>query len=254
MNESIIRDLVECLKGKAEERIVRDVRIGLSYTAVQLDDGSCGVAFTFREEAGEACTALQQSGTISGRPAKEVAGWALGVDAIATAVGVATLNALIEPPLTAVEADVRDLMQVGSDDVVGMVGYFEPLVGMITERARTLHIFERKPMEGAGIRPDSAAPILLPECDVVIVSGTTVVNHTIDGLLGHATRAREVVLLGPSTPLLPEVFQKRGVTLLSGIQVVDGDQLLRVVSEGGGTRRLGRAVRKLCVRLSAETS
>jgi hypothetical protein len=43
------------------------------------------------------------------------------------------------------------------------------------------------------------------------------------------------------------------VTLLSGVQVVDAERVLRIVSEGGGTRQLGRAVRKLTVRLKTST-
>jgi uncharacterized protein (DUF4213/DUF364 family) len=97
--------------------------------------------------------------------------------------------------------------------------------------------------------PDWAASAVLPECQVVLISAATLLNRTVDALLGLAGSAREVAILGPSTPLLPELFAGRGVTLLSGVQVVDPDQALRVVSEGGGTHQLGRAVRKLTVRL-----
>jgi uncharacterized protein (DUF4213/DUF364 family) len=47
----IIDELVELLSEKAQHRVVRDVRIGLGYTAVVLDDGACGLANTFRDEA-----------------------------------------------------------------------------------------------------------------------------------------------------------------------------------------------------------
>ncbi len=73
-------------------------------------------------------------------------------------------------------------------------------------------------------------------------------------LLNLAGPAREVAILGPSIPLLPELFVGRGVTLLSGVQVVDPDQVLRIVSEGGVTRQLGRAVKKLTVRLAPARS
>jgi len=56
--------------------------------------------------------------------------------------------------------------------------------------------------------------------------------------------------LGPSTPLLPAVFVNRGVTFLSGVQVVEPHRVLRIVSEGGGTRQFGGAVRKVTLRLA----
>lgn len=95
----------------------------------------------------------------------------------------------------------------------------------------------------------SEAPFLLPRCDVVVISATTLINHTLDDLLVHVGKARQRVILGPSTPMAPAIFQKLGVTLLSGMQVVDPEYTLRVVSEGGGTRRFGRGVRKLSIPL-----
>lgn len=245
----IVDKLLELLSPRAEGRTVSEVCVGLAYTAVRLDDGRCGVAFTFHEDAGEGCTVVKQAGTLAGRPALELAGWVKTLDATSVALGVATLNALVEPPASATEADFTELIPVGPEDVVGMVGYFAPLVGMLRERAARLHIFERRPREQGDEHPDWTAPLLLPECDVVIISGTAVINRTIDGLLAHTGKAREVAVLGPSTPLAPEAFAGRGVTLLGGVQVTDAERVLRVVREGGGTRRFGSAVRKLCVRL-----
>ncbi|MBM3744862.1 MAG: hypothetical protein FJW34_03580 [Acidobacteria bacterium] len=245
----VVDDLLELLAPRAERRTVSEVCVGLAYTAVRLDDGRCGVAFTFHEDVCEGCTVVKEAGTLAGRPALELAGWVKTLDATSIALGVATLNALADPPASATEADFTELIPVGPEDVVGMVGYFAPLVGMLRERAARLHIFERRPREQGDEHPDWTAPLLLPECDVVIISGTAVINRTIDGLLAHTAKAREVAVLGPSTPLAPEVFAGRGVTLLGGVQVTDAERVLRVVSEGGGTRRFGSAVRKLCVRL-----
>jgi len=245
----IVDNLLDLLAPRAEGRTVADVCVGLAYTAVRLDDGRCGLAYTFHEDAGEGCSVVQEAGTLAGRPARELAGWVRTLDATSVALGVATLNALIDPPADAVGADVTELIRVSPGDVVGMVGYFAPLVGFLQQRAARLHIFERRPRDQAAEHPDWTAPLLLPECDVAIISGTAVINRTIDALLTHTAKAREVVILGASTPLVPEVFAGRGVTLLSGVQVTDAARVFRVVSEGGGTRRFGGAVRKLCVRV-----
>jgi hypothetical protein len=245
----IVDELLERMAPKAEGRTVSTVCVGLAYTAVCLEEGGCGLAYTFHEDAGEGCSVVKEAGTLAGRSAGELARWVKTLDATSMALGVATLNALVEPPAEAREADVTELIRVSPTDVVGMVGYFAPLVGVLRERAARLHIFERRPRDLAGEHPDWTAPVLLPECDVVIISGATVINRTIDALLAHATEAREIVILGASTPLVPEVFAARGVTLLSGVQVRDVDRVLRVVSEGGGMRRFSDAVRKLSVRL-----
>jgi uncharacterized protein (DUF4213/DUF364 family) len=185
------------------------------------------------------------------RPASELGEWARSLDAIAAAVGLATLNALIEPPLEASDAHLLDLLLVTRDDVAGMVGYFGPLVEPLRGRVKELRIFERHHRDSVDVFPEWAAEAALPECQVVLISATTLLNRTADALLGLTGHARKVVVLGPSTPLLPELFGDRGVTLLSGVQVVDPGRVLRIVSEGGGTRQLGTAVRKLTVRLAS---
>jgi uncharacterized protein (DUF4213/DUF364 family) len=240
----IIDEILERSAAKAEGRTVKDVRIGLGYVAVQLDDGGCGLAYTFREDASEGCCVMRDAGTIAGRPAAELIRWAGAPDPIAAAVGLAALNAVIEPPAEAAEADIRKILDAGPEDAAGMVGYFGPLIPYLRERAKALYIFERRPQE-EGVLPEAEAARLLPSLSVVIISATTLLNRTLDALLEKCAHARTVALAGPSTPFVPEVFARRNVTLLSGVQVADADRVLRVVSEGGGTRQFGAAVRKL---------
>jgi hypothetical protein len=47
-----------------------------------------------------------------------------------------------------------------------------------------------------------------------------------------------VVLMGPSTPLLPEIFHDTPVRHLGGAIVVDSAKALQIISEGGGTPAL----------------
>ena len=246
----IIDDICEQAAPKSAGQTVQDVRIGLGYTAVRLDSGACGLAYTFRDEAGEGCCVLREAGGVAGQPAGRIAGWARSLDAISTAVGLATLNALIAPPPDAVEANLTECLRVTADDVVGMVGYFGPLVAGLRQQAKALHIFERESGHPE-VLPDWAATTVLPKCSVVILSATTLLNRTLDTLLEKCSHARTVALAGPSTPFLPQVFVHRRVTLLSGVQVVDAERVLRVVSEGGGTRQFGRAARKLTLHLPA---
>jgi uncharacterized protein (DUF4213/DUF364 family) len=233
----------------AAENIAADVRIGLGYTAVALENGRCGLAYTLHEKEYESCTIIAEAGTLAGRKASDLIAWMKQPDETACAVGLATANALISVPPSSAESDIMDLLRFESDDTVGMIGYFGPLVSPIRKRARVLHIFERKPIPDLGVLPNSACEELLPQCQIAIISATTLLNHTIDGLLSCCKTAREVVILGPSTPFIPQPFCKRGVTMLSGVQVINGPNALRVVSEAGGTRSFGKAIRKVALRI-----
>ncbi len=244
----LIDEVCDFLLPAAAGRSVADVRVGLGYTAVQLDDGRCGLAYTFRDEIHEGCCVIGEAGTLTGRRASDLAAWGKSPDAVACAVGLATLNALTGAPAGATEADLLAEVKVDSGDVIGMIGYFGPLVAPLRSRGKALHIFERRPNSEPSVLPEAAAAEVLPQCHVVILSATTLLNRTLDDLLCHCRNAREVAILGPSTPLLPAFFMNRGVTLLSGVHVVNGKDVLRIVSEGGGTRQLRTSVCKLTVR------
>ncbi len=247
----LLDDICDFLLPSVATRLVTDVRVGLGYTAVQLDDGHCGLAYTFRNEIAEDCCVLREAGTLAGRPASALAEWAKSPDPGASAVGLATLNALIGAPPHATQGDILTALEITSHDVIGMVGYFQPLAGPLRSRARALHVFERRPNAESGVLPEAAAAPILPQCNIVILSATTLLNRTLDDLLVHCRNAREVAILGPTTPLLPALFAGRGVTLLAGVYVTDPNQVLRVVGEGGGARQLRTGTRKLTVRCAS---
>lgn len=242
-------EIADYVPGREGDCLVEDVRIGLGYTAVRLAGGRCGLAYTLHEKEYESCCVIPEAGRLVGRKVSDLIPWIRQSDVTACAVGLAALNALLPTPDAAEESDIIDLLPVQSEDSVGMVGYFGPLVGPLKTRVSALYVFERKANQSYGILPESAAREFIPDCQVVLISATTILNHTIDGLLDLCKGAREIAILGPSTPFLPEVFRHRGITLLSGVEVVDPAQILRIVSEGGGTRQFGKAVRKLTLRL-----
>ena len=244
-------EIVEEMLPSAAECTVAEIRIGLGYTAVLLENGGCGLAYTLHESEYESCCVVPEAGKLAGRKVSELISWMKLEDTTACAVGLATVNAILGPPAAAVQSDILDLLPVHSDDSIGMIGFFGPLVKPLKERGKALFIFERKPNPESGILPESAARDLLPQCQIAVITATAILNRTMDGLLELCKTAREIAILGPSTPLLPEVFARHGVTMLSGLQVVDPAQTLRIVSEGGGTRQFGRAVRKLTLRVNS---
>lgn len=154
---------------------------------------------------------------------------------IESAVGIATANALVnrERGIEG-EGDVLDILKIKETDRVGMVGFFGPLVPLLKKMVRELLIFEQTTSRAEGLFPAEKAPEVLPTCDIALITSTALINGTLDVLLKAAQRCREIVLLGASTLLLPEIFRPYGVTLLSGIIVTDPTGILQIISEGGG--------------------
>jgi len=231
----ILQQLREYAAGLAHDRTVADVRIGLCYTAVLLDDGSAGVAYTFKECLPPGCDVFQGKRPIAGKTASETLAYLSSPDLLERAVGLATANALINHSHEELVAgDILDVLACGADDRVGMVGYFPPLVPVLKPKVRELLVFEALLKDTPGVYTEDKAPALLPTCTVAIITATTLINNTLSPLLKACGNCRAVAIVGATTPLAPEVFKQNGVTLLSGVVVTDSLGILRQVSEGGG--------------------
>ena len=240
--EEILKSAEQCLK----ERTVQEIVVGLGYTAVLLDDESCGLAITLRDETTGCCSLMERAGSLTGCPASSLGKLILSANALDSSVGLATINACLNKDIKSNTDSPIEALKISKDDVVGMVGYFEPLVPMIQQRCKQLHVFERKPSNLDFVHPDWAANMLIPQCDIVIISGATFINKTLDPLLGLCRG--KVGILGPSTPLSP-LLKKCGVSFLFGSVVKDWRQVLKVVAQAGGTRNFGEFVEKVNLRL-----
>ena len=130
----IAEEIRKAVSGAAAERTVADVRIGLGYTAVMLDDGGVGVAYTFHGDAGGGCSVFTGSRPNAGQPAQDVLRYLGSADRIECAVGLAVANALTNRPSPGQsEGDILDLLPVRAGDRVGMVGFFGPLVAPLKD-------------------------------------------------------------------------------------------------------------------------
>lgn len=246
---TVVQRIVAILGQRERAARVSEVRIGLGYTAVMLADSRTGVAYTFRDEAGGGCTVFDGLRPISGRSALDLVALLESTDPIEAAVGLACANALMNRSSPRfVSGDILAQIDLERDDDVAMVGHFRPLVTGLRQRARSLTILERVTEPQGEIRPAEEAEELLPQCQVALITATSIINHTIDRLLHWARKCREIVVLGASTPLLPEAFQNANVTMLSGVVVNEPEKVLRIVSEGGGMRLFSPHVQKVCWR------
>jgi uncharacterized protein (DUF4213/DUF364 family) len=253
----VIAEKIEgLLRAEAKSIRIADVRIGLGYTAVLTESGSAGVAYTPRDELGRGCSVLPGRQPLTGRDAAALLAYLTSADALERAIGLATANALLairEFPNTC-EGDVLDTLALGPGDRVGMVGYFGPLVSWVESQVASLTVFERGRGWTAGVQPAERAVDLLPSCTVALITSTALITESLDALLEAAARCRVVALLGPSTPLAAGVFAGTPVTWLSGIRVIHPREVLRVVSEGGGTREFSPFTRKVNIRIAPDSS
>ena len=241
------------LKEHSREIPVKEVRIGLGYTGVLLDNGNAGVAYTFKQGLAEGCSMFMGNRPLAGQSSHALLDYIGSPIAVESAVGIAAANALVNRE-RGIEGkgDVLDILKIKETDRVGMVGFFGPLVPSIKEMARELLIFEQTTSRAEGLFSAAKAPEVLPTCDVALITSTSLINGTIESLLKASYNCRDIVLLGASTLLLRDIFEPLGVTLLSGVIITDPLGILQIISEGGGMRFFKNHIKKVNIRCRLE--
>jgi uncharacterized protein (DUF4213/DUF364 family) len=246
----IYEKLIDQALAQAKNNTVADIRIGLRYTAVLLSNGSCGLAFTFQSGSACGCHLMGEAGRMTGKPASELVPLLAEKNLLRASVGLAAVNAVLNTPgVTRDDGNVTEALQVSAKETFGMVGEFKPIIAAMKKVTERIYVFEQNLSKGPDLYPEEAIPDYLPKCDVVVVTATSIINHTIDGVLSHCKNARQVAVVGPSTPLYAGAFAGTPVTLLAGSVVRDTDQLLKIISQAGGTMHMKPAIDQVMVRI-----
>ena len=234
----ILDDLVGSVGGDAP---ARKVRVGRFCTGVW--SRACGLASTGGLGDHEhGVTFVQDAGSMAGRSGRELARLAYSDSPLEAGIGLAAINSLLEvDEARCLELNAGDLLiERGRGKNVALVGHF-PFVPALREAAGQLWVLELRPQPG-DVAAEEAVTIL-PQADIVAITGSAFINHTIERLLGLCRPDSLVMVLGPTTPLSPILFD-HGADIISGTQVVDAELALRCLSEGATFRQM-RGVRLL---------
>jgi len=234
----ILDDLMSTLKFDAT---VRDIRQGIFHTGVLTR--YCGLAATLpRDALRQKPPMVKEPGFLLDKKPLELAHLAYSQIILEASIGMATINSLIEIEVdSCIELNAAELIaEKGKGKRIAIVGHF-PFVSKVRGYSKELWVIEKNP-KGDDLG-EAEADNLIPQADVVAITGTALTNHTLDHLLDLCSPGAYVILLGDTTPLSPILFDY-GVDALSGTKVVDSDLALRCVSQGANFRQI-RGVKRL---------
>jgi uncharacterized protein len=240
--------------------------IGLFFTGVKLSTGHAGACATPIKSIPEAvccpssAMAMPFPGKLRGKPARDALKEVFSGHGIRRGVGIATLNALAElcwerRPHPLVELrhglDAFDANSFRPGDRTVVIGAFVPFLKELKRRKQPFLVLEKdpdtlKPEELPFYRPAEMALEVVPQADVLLVTGTTLLNDTLEDLLSWARPEARVTVVGPTVGLLPDAFLKRGADILGGVRITGPDDFLDLLAEGGsGYHFFGRVAEKV---------
>jgi len=216
---------------------VKEVRKGVFWTAVV--SRFCGLSSTMLKEH---CMDEDIDETVpasfTDMTALELARFSLSSDISKASLGLAAINSLIEvDELRSVEINAGNLLlKKGIDKNISVIGHF-PFTNDLRNVAKNLWVIEKR--QRPGDYPEDNAGQYLPRSDIVAISSTTLINHTLPGLLRLCPEKSVKMLLGPTTPMSTVLFDY-GVDIISGSKVKDDEVALKHISEGANFRQLKR--------------
>jgi hypothetical protein len=229
---------------------VNAVHVGAFQTAVSA--AFTGLASTCRPEHScvpEAEQGVADAGSLVGRDARELATLVLSLNPLEASIGMAAINALLA--VDQAQHDDKEASVFLSERAAGkdlaIIGHF-PFVERLRPIVRKLYVIERNPLPG-DLSVEEGWKVL-PRCDVVCVTGATLINHTFDDVM-RACKGAYVALVGPSAPLSPVVFEF-GVRAVCGARVTDPAAVLERLTQGATFRQIRKAGVRLATALAPD--
>jgi hypothetical protein len=173
---------------------------------------------------------VRNAGRLHTKSAQELAAYALSENFLEASIGLAAINSLLEVnEQDAVEMNASEvLMKKGAGKNVAIVGHF-PFIPRLRREVGNLWVIEQHPT--GDDNPAEAAADLIPRADIVALTASALINHTLDDLLALCNPDAPVLILGPSTPLSPVLFD-HGATIIAGSRVIDEAAVLNSIGQG----------------------
>jgi len=243
--------------------VISDLRIGLYMTAIRLSNGSCGIAGNHLADSVHGDRKNRDFGDftptrIKGRSVIDLIETTKQSPIIAT-LKMAALNAISSRIISESgykiyeNTDPVDLLDLADQKTITLVGGFQGYIRKIAQTSNKLYVLElkEKALKEDQLQyyvPASQYGDVIPGSDIVIITGLTLINNTIDGLLWAVQPGTQVVVTGPSANMIPDVLFQNHVTMIGATRILDPDLLFAVVGEGGaGFHLFERCAQKITI-------
>jgi uncharacterized protein len=263
----ILEQTIKFLKTKYRDQMetltISDVRIGVLLSAVLLSDGSCGVSSTVTNTVTHCDKKSRDYGDFS--PLKITGQKVISLfemdkkSSVIDTLKIAALNAISSKLITKSkytiieDSDPIDLLDLDSNKIITVVGGFQTYIQKISETDNKLYVLELNETALTGEQKQFFIPAeryatILPSSNIVIITGLTLVNNTIDDLLASISQEAKVIVTGPSSSIIPDVLFENKVNIIGATRITNSDLLFSVVGEGGAGFHLFKyCAQKICI-------
>jgi uncharacterized protein (DUF4213/DUF364 family) len=242
-SKAILNDILSSIKHDYD---VSDIRTCVFWTAVT--SYRCGLASTLAASIPPSEeNQVELAGNLLPIEARALAALSQSSHILEASIGLAAINSLLpvdESACVDLNAE-EEIRSRGEGKKVAVIGHF-PFVKKLRKGTEELWVVELPGRGRSGDITSDDIDTILPQVEVIAISSTTLINHTLGSILSLISPDACKIMLGPSTPLSPVLFDY-GMDVLSGSIVVDRDRVLDCIGQGANFRQV-KGVRKVTMR------
>ena len=211
----------------------KDVRVGVSWTGVHGKYGGVSKTYGIPVVHGNYS---RDMGELTKKTTMELTEYVKSWNLVEASIGVAALNSMMKPRGKK-DINALDLIiEQSHQKKVTMVGRF-PKIDEIRLVAKELWVLESDQSitdPKMGIITDSAAEYVFPGSDLIVITGSTLINKGLERYLNLARQEDAyTIIMGPSTTMSDVLFDY-GADMLAGVELLDPEAILQKISQSGG--------------------
>jgi uncharacterized protein (DUF4213/DUF364 family) len=221
------------------------------FMATSLEGGAAGVSFVLLpDEKMEEYTTLHPADFIGENPRKFALEFGSD-DPVKEMLSLAAINAICQHVMRETNFVVDDatdsmgLLSVSPGDRIGMVGFFFGLIKTINQAGAELVVIEKNEqfIQKYPHLPITLDTSKLSTCNKILCTSTTILNNSLDEILAHCASDAFVSIIGPTAGYFPDPLFARGVDVVGGRVVKNGEVFLKQLAE---RKRWGDATQRTC--------
>ncbi len=231
---NIYQKLVENCLSLARAKKTKRVCIGINYTVVEIEKEGVGIAHTILPER-NFYENLETEVNLWKSSADLLIKGYLSNNPFEISVGLATINAILNNKKNflsnTLKGEIISYLNLSDKDEVLMIGYFESIYNQLKGKVKKIWVIE-KPWKNSNLNILE----IIHKIKLAIITSFTLLNKTLEDFLELTKEIPHILLMGPSTPLIPEIFKNTPITWLCGNIVKDSELLFREICEGKGIK------------------
>ena len=229
------------------------------FMAISLESGAAGISFVLLSDAKMEQYNTLKPADFTGKDPQEFALEFGNENPIKEMISLAAINAICQHVMRKTSFEIESavdslgLLSVSKKDRIGMVGLFSGLVKTIRNKGAKLVVIEKnealiKKFPDLRVTLDSAK---WKTCNKILCTSTTILNNSLDDILTFCSPDAFISIIGPTAGYFPDPLFARGVNVVGGRVVKNGEQFLQLLAAG---KHWGDATQRTCFQKKIYTS